>query len=524
MDHDKQITDLVQVTRDRFLNQPLEPDDRDRDTFDLEAEFAKSAKNRSVIIPAAVVVFLAVLAVGAWIASVYTDQQSEQASVKIGSFEDLNLKDIFDTARRNKKDLEQINTQIDQLTSDSSARVAAIQQAGNSQADIAQVNDPSGAKSQAIRIQTAQKIAIEKANLAKAIAPLESQAAEVQKKIDSYDTRIGNLQKKNQKILDTQQRLNDLEKQKLINQYDARIADLQNANAQTVVRLKNERDALVQALNQKHAEEIKKLILKYNPILKDPAVVSVLNTYSNQAATYPPFTLSDQITGPEATVESPQKDFAAGLAQTQMLLSQLMKIPSENSVPSLVNALDNSFAATLVPLAAQLTYLNSVIVDRDTTIFKRSVQLSREKAQFDAELSRLDQALSSQTAWLGRWTGPVRSYVESLKDQDGLFVDLSDPLDWFVLLKTDRSTQLKSALDTYSAAVAKASADTTGKTKMPKPVNGAVVRDGLNNSELGSVSLTPTDHGWRAQLMKLNNPKRPFKPFDRLVLELPKKR
>ena len=65
MDHDKQVTDLVQVTRDRFLNQPLNPDDKGKDSFDLEKEFAKSAKNRSLIIPLAVAVFLVVLGIGA---------------------------------------------------------------------------------------------------------------------------------------------------------------------------------------------------------------------------------------------------------------------------------------------------------------------------------------------------------------------------------------------------------------------------------------------------------------------------
>ncbi len=116
MDHDKQVTDLVQQgTRDRFLNQPLHRDDREGDSFNLESEFAKSAKNKSILIPVAVAAFLALLGVGAWIASQFTEQASQKSTVSIGSFEDLKLKEIFDTARKNKKDLEDVQSQMDLL-------------------------------------------------------------------------------------------------------------------------------------------------------------------------------------------------------------------------------------------------------------------------------------------------------------------------------------------------------------------------------------------------------------------------
>src|SRR5579871_5463823 len=128
MDNDKQVKDLVQqTTRDRFLNQPLQPDEREA-AFDLEREFAKSAKNRSLLIPLAVVGFLIILGVGAWLASSFTDQASAKATLSIGQFEDLKLKEIFDDARKNKKDLADLQAQMNQLKVASAAKIATIQQ------------------------------------------------------------------------------------------------------------------------------------------------------------------------------------------------------------------------------------------------------------------------------------------------------------------------------------------------------------------------------------------------------------
>ena len=56
-------------------------------------------------------------------------------------------------------------------------------------------------------------------------------------------------------------------------------------------------------------------------------------------------------------------------------------------------------------------------------------------------------------------------------------------------------------------------------------MNLAVVRDGLNNDERATVAVEPLEGGgWRAKLVKLNDPKRPIKAFDKIVLQLPVKR
>ncbi len=518
MDNDKQVRDLVhQTTRDRFLDQPLQPDEREA-AFDLQVEFAKTAKNRSLLIPLSVAGFLVVLGIVAWVASSLTDQDSQKSTASVGQFEDLKLKEIFDDARRNKKDLDDLQTQMNQLKVASAAKIATIQQVGASKADIASVNDPSGAQAKAINADTAKQVGAERAALAASLRPLQTQADAVQKKIDSYDDRISQMNKKNQQVLDSQQKLFDLQKQQLINDYDARLSTQASTNAATVARLKQERSDFVAALNAKHAEEIRQLILKYNPVITDAELTAELNATGTKPAAYVDLVLPDRIASHSLISDGQQKTLADEVAKARLLLAALKAIPYENSVPPLLNALDNAVADSLTgygayldPLAAHMTDLDGQISQRDSTIADLQAKLAASNAQFT------------------RWSTGVTDYVATFRDQDGIIVDGKDPTTLLVVLKTNRSKDLTDAVAVYNKAVdtanAAAAADPTKPAKTVPPVNVATVRDGLNNDERGTLTLTQAaDGSWVGTSLKVYDPKRPFRAFDKVVLQLPNKK
>lgn len=584
MDDDKQVKDLTtQTTIGRFLNKPILPDERDKETFDLEKEFAKSAKNRSLLIPMAVLVFLVVLAVGAWVASQFTEEASQKSSVSIGSFEDLKLKEIFDTARKNKKDLETIQAQIDELVKASELKVAAIRREGSSKADIASVNDSTGEQAKVIEAATAKQVAAEKAALSAALAPLKAQADEVQKKIDSYDDRIGQMNKKNQQVLDTQQRLFDLEKKKLTDQYESRLQSQADEAATTLVRVKEERDTLVATLRAKQADDIRKLILKYNPVINDGLLKAQLAKDGGSPAEYLPLLAPSRIADYDLIPATLQQDFAARVERTRMLLDRLRQIPYENSVPPLLNVLDKAIADSLVgfngylvPLADHINSLDALLRDREGTIAEREATIAHRDATIayltatlaerDATIVRLNEEMVAEladrkaaeeaamaerlaaeaaaladrraaeaaeaadreaeraraAAVLARWTGAVDDFVATYRDQDGAFTDVRVAGDWMVVLKPARAQALAQAIANAAAAPPPAP-PAPGKTApVVPPVNLATVRDGLNNAELGTVTVEQAvDGSWRAKLVKQNDPKKPFKAFDRIVLALP---
>jgi len=235
----------------------------------------------------------------------------------------------------------------------------------------------------------------------------------------------------------------------------------------------------------------------------------------------------------------------ARVDRVHQLLGRVKDIPFENSVPPLLNALDVAIADALVgysgylaPLAQHMTDLDGIIAQREATIAQREATIAERDASIvqlqgvvdglKADLAAEKQAAATEKAkdmaWLARWTGSIDDYVASFKDWDGLLTDVRVPDDVLVVLKPERGLALASAIT--AAAAVPPPVVVPGKTP-PKvvPVNLAVVRDGISNGEIGIVSLATTpDGGWRATLVKQNDPKHPIKAFDRLVLQLPKKK
>jgi len=305
---------------------------------------------------------------------------------------------------------------------------------------------------------------------------------------------------------------------------------------------------LVAALKAKQAEDIRKLILKFNPVITDGPVADLLTQKGALAAVYPEFILPPRIA--EANVLSPevQTQLADRVAVTQRLLARLKEVPYVNSVPHLLNTLDNAIADSLAgydgylaPLANHMTALDDDIAQKVLTIAERDgtiVQLQTVIAGLENDLSeaRSNQRLYEATvaaerqaeqnraaAVLARWTGSVYDYVLGLRE-DGVLVDVRDLQDTLVLLKADRSKALAGAIEVANATPPPAVVP--GKvTAVPPPVNLATVRDSANNNELGVVALEATaDGAWRAKIVKLHDPKKPFKALDRLTLSLPAKK
>jgi hypothetical protein len=187
-----------------------------------------------------------------------------------------------------------------------------------------------------------------------------------------------------------------------------------------------------------------------------------------------------------------------------------------------------------------LTNLDAVIAQRDATIASLQTDLQNSRDELAAEKAdrqakeaaeAADRAAERDKAQrtLARWTGAVDSYVALLRE-DGVLADAGDTTDLVVVLKPDRAKALSDAIAAAAAAATAAEQAAANSTSAPPAAkkiqapNIAQVRDGFNNSELGTVTLELGTEGWRGTLLKLNDPKRPFKAFDRLLLSLPKKK
>ncbi len=394
MDNDQQIKDIVRGTKDHFLSQPLESDSRE-ETFDLEVEFAKTAKNKSFTIPIVTISFFLVMAVGAVVATLVSDQANQQKTVQIGQFNDLNLRDLFDGVKKNQNDLTDVKNQIAIIKQKQADDEEQVRQEAHSQLDMVSVANYPPAVLQKKQEQIKGHLDFQLRHI-EAVAydqlkPLEEQAKELQKKIDSYDNRIGKLNKENQERLNSQQKLFDIEMSKLKSFYQDRIQTMSRANELNLERLRTAHAEYLAALRRRQADEIAKLILKYNPKALPEDVQAITSAYENltQSFEIPPLPAplaQDGAVGPTERVAQ-----GTQIAQLQRLMAILKNIPFENAVPGVLRSLDVLQAETFQGYERLLASSAQVLAAKDSEIAGEKAQIAQLQGQVEDQKKVISQ-------------------------------------------------------------------------------------------------------------------------------------
>ncbi len=394
MDNDQQIKDIVRGTKDHFLSQPLESDTRE-ETFDLEVEFAKTAKNKSFTIPIVTISFFLVMAVGAVVATLVSDQANQQKTVQIGQFNDLNLRDLFDSAKKNQNDLMDVKNQIAIIKQKQADDEERVHQEASSQLNLLTVSSLPPAELEKRRAVVYERLTRQlrqiEATSSAQLKPLDDQAKELQKKIDSYDHRIGKLNKENQERLNSQQKLFDIEMSKLKSFYQDRIQTMSRANELNLERLRNAHAEYLAALRRRQADEIAKLILKYNPKALPEDVQAITSAYENLTQSFEIPPLPAPLAQDGAVAPTQRAAQGTQIAQLQRLMAILKNIPFENSVPGVLRSLDVLQAETFQGYERLLASSAQVLAAKDSEIAGQKAQIAQLQGQVEDQKKVISQ-------------------------------------------------------------------------------------------------------------------------------------
>ncbi len=484
MDNDQQIKDVVRGTKDHFLSQPIESDSRE-EVFNLELEFAKTAKNKSFTIPIVTISFFLVMVVGAVVATLVSDQANQQKTVQIGQFNDLNLKDLFDSVKKNQNDLSDTKNQIAIIKQKLSDDEEHIRQDASTQLDMLSVSslppDALQKKQEQVKERMAELLAHATASADVQLKPLEEQAKDLQKKIDSYDNRIGKMNKENEERLSSQQKLFDIEMSKLKSYYQDRILTMSQANELNLERIRRAHAEYLSALRRRHAEEIAKLILKYNPKALPEDVQLITKAYENLTQSFEIPPLPAPLAQDGAILPTQRVAQGNEVAQLHRLMAILKNIPFENSVPGILRSLDVLQAETFQGYERLLASTAQVLAAKDAEIAAQKAQV----AQLQGQLTNQEKVIAEYNAG---WAALVNV---NNKVYDGMIVSILG--DKQVTIWLLPSLKLKAG-EVFS------------------------FRDPKDDKELGELKLLTTTAPVTAEITVQKDFFRAPKPWDRLKL------
>jgi len=168
--------------------------------YSLSEEFAKTRKNRSLVLYAAVIGFIAFLVVGALLLTLFIQGRFDREPININTFEDIKLIDVLDKAKRLESELNRARAELGDM-------------------ELAMRDGILAAKSPEAKRQV-------EARYRERIAAKRRLVAEKQREMDSHDARLQESIKKAEAIVSNYQKLHKIEMDRQRDYYQDRIASI----------------------------------------------------------------------------------------------------------------------------------------------------------------------------------------------------------------------------------------------------------------------------------------------------------
>ncbi|OHD20458.1 MAG: hypothetical protein A2Y38_06690 [Spirochaetes bacterium GWB1_59_5] len=387
--------------------------------YNLADEFGATRKNRSFFVLGITTITVLAFIAAAFILTGSIKRSTEKQSVDISSFEDLNLKDLLDVAKRTEERFSALNREQNDLQRAMDSEIRAVTLEYESDIELIKakrISDSARRQENAATLRRRDAaIADIRARYAPLLATKQLEVEDAAKALESFDSRMLEQAQKNDELLASERRLFDLEQTKLSAYYEERLATLTRETTLERERFDAAKEALVVTLEKAKMEELEESFLRYNPVFAEPELLERIGSIPVDVARPEravPGTLLQA--GIQASAQAVAID--AYMDSIEKLSARLSLVPYENSVPEALAALRGA-AISLSASYAAILELCGVVLQADAEKL-RSLESSLSQSRISLAASR-------------REAEAYRSAVEALAHSGG---------DAGYVLSTDGST------------------------------------------------------------------------------------
>ena len=364
--------------------------------YDLITEFQKTKNNRRPVVTVALIGIMAIVGIASWVITTLIDRNSRTVTVDISRFEDLNLRDLLDSAKRFNDELDRairdlkileadMNTELEGIESRKRSSLTVIGALGLAPAEL-------NRRKKALEQDTEKEIGALRARFDPQIKEKQALIASLQEKLSSYDTRSMKEAQKQQKLLDNQQQLYELERQRLTKFYEDRISTLDAAIQQEKTQSRVRLETTIKELTAKHTKEMDDLTALYNPAWSAEDAVSAILGKAREKPSNPFVAVSRNLPAGAIPDRASIDGTIQAYADMQLVLSRLKAVPYLNSVPGALAFLEAAGGV----LGQDYVRLLSSSAEAVTT---KNSQINRLENNVSSLDSRLEVIASAFTAY-----------------------------------------------------------------------------------------------------------------------------
>ena len=399
MGNDDEIKQLIRHESESFLKHALVQSKGSMALYDVDTEFGKTRHNKSFVVIGATALTILILAVAAVLVTRTIEQGVARAPIDIGVFEDLNLKDILDSSKRNQNDLTRAKLELSQLDDDLKSGLGAADRDYQAAVESIQAlnlgkTEESQRMAEAAIARDATKQKLSSSHTAAAAKKREEIAA-IQKRIDEYDSRSLAQAKQQQATLANERTAFDIEQNQQAQLFQSRIAEMEAARKRDVAALTSQKDELAASLTA-----------RYNPKLTDTRSAALLTGWISPVVSPPaPF---HPYLGPAGILDSAaEAKLDQSFSNLEYLTSRLQAVPYINSVPAALSRIEGETRLLVAAYRAALQAAGSDLLIRDQTI------------------AALTARAEAAEASLGEYRQAVAEYAR-YSHEDGFVIDATD--------------------------------------------------------------------------------------------------
>ncbi|MCQ2591897.1 MAG: hypothetical protein MJ188_03865 [Treponema sp.] len=342
-------------------------------TYNLEEEYAKTKKHKSHLSWVILFVCFIVVVATVFIITSISSRNDKNVTVELSEFDDLNLKSLLDTVSKVQANYDDSVKNRTSLLNDKEVALRAAE-AKKLQDEFVIESLKLSAKEEKARLETVQKeyeSAVTKINndYEPRIKALESEIQGYEKQLKEYDAEKIEAAQAQERLLNSERRVQELERKKLAQQYETRIdelektiEDLRSANNDDMFRS-------ITALSEKYQEEINGLDPQINDLTAED-IITRAKSMKNEAFDASVFDEVDNF-----MLESSVEKYQALYDDYNYLDKTVTSLPQKNSIPSYVQA-----SRTLVDNLGQ-------------TFTKTTLSLYKDNVKKDSTIDWLEEEL-----------------------------------------------------------------------------------------------------------------------------------
>lgn len=466
MDNENQVkTGLLETTK-LFLDNPFTDLKQSVEVYSLEEEFAKTKKNRNVMLYVVIIAVMAALGAGVYYYSAFIEKRVQSAEVEFDEFADINLQEVLSGSQNLETQLRLLEIELEGLQEEWQEEILNTKEDSAAQLELLLTQDLTSEEKSAgivnIDNQEEETLAELEANYTPMIEDLEAQIAEIEAEIAEYELLALDVAERQDQIEYNYQVLYDLRMEELESTYEERIEDLDD-----------QYDAKVSTL-QKNYEALKAaLILKYNPKF-DLIDVATENGVRLSSATIAQARLDDT-EGTVLTLNDDSDFYFLNDEGIYNLESYFHLRQKQEFANSILDRLISTSYTNSVPLA--LTSLQSLM---------NSAMNDYESIWLSAS-----DTISEKNEIIAQYYYALEYYCDLNRDS-GFILDERDEDNIIIFLR-----------DIYT---------------IPSSGSAAIVYRG-SDEEVGRIKVYPSEDGYRAEVTSLNSGYT-IQPLDKILLLL----